>query len=49
MHKSLLPEGYKSDLFLKVSSLNPGRMSAEEYIRKFEQLKISSGLEEELE
>jgi len=43
MNKRFLPEGYKRDFYHRVSSLNQGRMSVEEYIREFEQLKIRSG------
>lgn len=49
MNLRFLPEGYKRDLYLRVSSLTQGRMSVEEYIREFEQLKIRSGIEEEPE
>jgi len=49
MTKRFLPDNYKRDLYLKVSSLNQGRLNVEEYIREFEQLQIRSGLEEEPE
>ena len=49
MSKRFLPDGYKRDLYLRVSSLNEGRRSVEEYIMQFEQLKIRIGLEGELE
>ena len=49
LNKRFLPEGYKRDLYLRVSSLTQGRMSVEEYIREFEQLKIRSGIDEEQE
>jgi len=49
MNKRFLSDGYKRDLYLRVSSLNEGRISVEEYIREFEQLKTRTGLEEELE
>ena len=49
MHKRFLPEGNSSDIYLKVSSLSEGRISVEEYVRELEQLKISSGLEDEAE
>ena len=45
----LLPNNYERDLYLRLSSLNQGRSSAEEYIREFEQLRIRSGIEEEPE
>ena len=38
MHKWFLPNNYKSDLYLKASSLNQGHLSVEECIREFEQL-----------
>ena len=47
MTKRFLPDNYKGDLYLKVSSLSQGRSTVEEYIREFEQLQIRSGLEEE--
>jgi len=49
MTKRFLPDNYKRDLYLKVSSLSQGRLNVEEYIREFEQLQIRSGLEEEPE
>ena len=49
MNKRFLPVVYKRDLYLRVSFLNQGQISRKEYIRKFEQLKIRSGLEEESE
>jgi len=49
MSKRFLPDNYKRDLHLRVSSLSQGRLSVEEYIREFEQLQIRSGLEEEPE
>jgi len=49
MTKRFLPDNYKRDLYLKVSSLSQGCLNVEEYIREFEQLKIRSGLEEEPE
>ena len=49
MNKQFLPETYKKDLYLGASSLTQGRMSVEEYIREFVQLKIRSGIEEERE
>ena len=49
MHKQFLPDNYKRDLYHIVLSLNQGRLSVEEYIRKFEQLQIKSGIEEEPE
>jgi len=48
MHKTFLIDNYKPDVYLKVTSLAQGCMSVEEYTREFEQLKIRSGLEEEL-
>jgi len=47
--KWFLPNKYKRDLYLKVSSLSQGCLSVEEYIREFEQLQIRSGIEEEPE
>ena len=49
MSKRFLPDNYKRDLYLRVSSLSQGRLSVEEYIREFEQLQIRSGIEEEPE
>ena len=49
MHKWFLPDSYKHDLYLRVSSLSQGHMTVEGYIREFEQLQIRSGLEEESE
>ena len=49
MTKRFLPDNYKRDLYLKVSSLSQGRLNVEEYIREFEQLQIRNGLVEELE
>jgi len=48
MTKWFLPDNYKHDLYLRVSSLSQGLLSVEEYIRDFEQLQIRSGIEEEL-
>jgi len=47
MSKRFLPGEQKRDLYLRVSSLTQGRMSLEEYIREFEQLKIRRGIEQE--
>ena len=49
MHKQLLPDNYKRDLYLRVSSLSQCHMSVEEYLRELKQLQIHSGLQEELE
>jgi len=49
MTKRLLPDNYKHDLYLRVSSLNQGCLSVEEYIHEFKQLQIRSGIEEEHE
>ena len=49
MNKRFLPDNYKRDLYLRVSSLNQGCLSVEAYIRAFEQLQIRSGIEEEPE
>jgi len=48
MHKQFLPNSYKHDLYLKVSSVNQGHLSVE-YIYEFERLHIRSGIKEELE
>jgi len=47
MPKRSLPNNYKLDLYLKVSSLNQGRMSVKQYVYKFEQLQIRSGFQGE--
>ena len=47
MSNRLLPDNYKRELYLRVSSLSQGRLSVEEYIREFEQLQIRSEIEEE--
>ena len=47
--KRFLPNNYKCELYLRVSSLSQGRLSVEEYIREFEQLQIESGVKEEPE
>ena len=47
MTKRFLPDNYKRDLNLSVSSLSQGCLSVEEYIREFQQLQIRSGIEEE--
>jgi len=49
MTKRFFLDNYKRDLYLRVSSLSQGRIRVEEYICEFEQLKISSGIEEEPE
>ena len=49
MTKRFLPDNYKRDLYLKVSSLSQGHSNVEEYRREFEQLQIRSGLDEEPE
>jgi len=49
MNKKFLRKGYKRDLYLRVSSLTQGRMSVEEYIREYKQLKIRSRIEKEPE
>ena len=49
MTKRFLPDNYKRELYLRVSSLSQGRLSVEEYIREFEQLQIRSGIKEEPE
>ena len=38
LHKSFVPDNYKHDLYLRVSSLNQGRMIVEEHIRELELL-----------
>ena len=47
MTKWFLLDNYKRDLYFRVSSFNQGCLSVEEYIRKFKQLQIRSGIEEE--
>ena len=47
MHKRFLPNNYKHDLYLEVTSLSQECMSVEEYTRGFEKLQIKNGLEEE--
>ena len=49
MSKWFLPDNYKRDPYLRVSSLSQGHLSVEEYIQEFEQLQIKSGIEEEPE
>jgi len=49
MHKRFLPENYKYDLYLRVLSLDQGRMSVKEYFHEFKKLQICSGLDEEPE
>ena len=44
-----MPDIYKRELYLRVSSSSHGRLSTKEYIREFEQLQIISGIEEEPE
>ena len=46
MIKRFLPDNYKRDLYLRMSSLSQGRLSVEEYIRELEQFQIRSGIEE---
>jgi len=48
MTKPFLPNNYKRDLYLRVSSLSQGFLSVEKYIHEFEQLQIRSGIKEEL-
>ena len=47
MNKRFSPYNYKCDLYLRVSSLNQGHLSVEEYVREFEQIQLRSGIEEE--
>ena len=49
IEKTFLPHSYKQELYLKITSLNLENLKVEEYIREFEQLQMTVGLDEEPE